>query len=110
MITNQMIADLFVTAYEGGSNHWIDRIEPRFTSHSQYSEASSYHPLMKPYIIFADDDDTPYSVSWNKIQAGLQTMQRDYPRHWADIVDENMDADTADAFLQCVCFGEIIYG
>lgn len=103
MITNQMIADLFVTAYEGGSNHWLDRTMGRQHGHN-------YGPNMTAYIVFADDDHTPYSISWNTIQTGLKIMQRDYPRHWADLINDNMDADTADVFLQCVCFGEIVYG
>lgn len=105
-ITNQQIADLFVTAYEGGSNYWIDHIDPR----PNYSHPDNYGPNMVPYAVYADDDDTAHFVNWNTIQAGLKTMQETYISHWADLIDDNMDADTADVFLQCVCFGKIIYG
>lgn len=37
-------------------------------------------------------------------------MQEKYPQHWADIINESDDANTADVFLQCVVFGEVIYG
>jgi hypothetical protein len=37
-------------------------------------------------------------------------MAADYPRHFADLVNENDDADTGDAFVQCCVFGEVIYG
>jgi hypothetical protein len=32
-----------------------------------------------------------------------------YPRHFADLVNENTDAITADVLLQCCLFGELIY-
>jgi hypothetical protein len=41
---------------------------------------------------------------------GLQTMAEKYPRHFADFVAENDDADTGDVFLQCVVLGDVVYG
>jgi len=44
------------------------------------------------------------------IQRGLETLRDKYPRHWADLVEENDDLYTGDAFLQCAVFGELVYG
>jgi hypothetical protein len=37
-------------------------------------------------------------------------MRDQYPRHYADLVEENDDAITGDVFLQLAVFGELIYG
>jgi hypothetical protein len=36
-------------------------------------------------------------------------MRRDYPKHFAAVMDESGDADTADALVQCVLFGRVVY-
>jgi len=41
---------------------------------------------------------------------GLNVMAMNYPRHFADFLNEAADAITADAFLQCCLFGALIYG
>jgi len=44
------------------------------------------------------------------IRKGLNVMASNYPRHFADFLNEAADAITADVFLQCCLFGELIYG
>lgn len=109
-ISNQQIADLMVTALEGGSNYWIDRVEPRYTCHHDYSEPQNYGPDMVERALFAEDDDTPYLLNDEAIQNGLRLMPTLCPHHWADVVNDNVDADTADVFLQLCVFGELVYG
>ncbi len=41
---------------------------------------------------------------------GLRVMAQDYPTHFEAFMTENDDAITGDVFLQCVVFGEVIYG
>ena len=41
---------------------------------------------------------------------GLAIMAEKYPRHFADLLNENDDADTHDVFMQCVVLGEVVYG
>lgn len=45
-----------------------------------------------------------------EVQKGLELMRDEYPRHWADLVEENDDLITGDVFLQLAVFGEVIYG
>lgn len=53
----------------------------------------------------------PYAVvTAEGIKKGLQVMASKYPRHFADLVSENGDADTGDVLFQCCAFGEIVYG
>jgi hypothetical protein len=46
----------------------------------------------------------------SSISDGLSVMASHYPRHFVDLLNEQADEITADAFLQCCLFGELIYG
>ena len=39
-----------------------------------------------------------------------QIMADKFPRHFANILNENDDAETGDVFLQCCLWGDIVYG
>lgn len=43
-------------------------------------------------------------------ERGLAVMAAKYPQHFCDLLTENDDATTADVFVQCALFGEIVYG
>jgi hypothetical protein len=62
----------------------------------------------------AEHDEGPadhiIEIDREKLRDGLEVMSRDYPRHFKDFINENDDAITADVFVQCVCFGEVVYG
>lgn len=45
-----------------------------------------------------------------EVQTGLDKMANDYPSHLGDFINENYDAETADAWWQCCVLGDIIYG
>lgn len=45
-----------------------------------------------------------------EVQKGLELMRDQYPRHYADLVEEQDDAITGDVWLQLATFGELIYG
>lgn len=51
-----------------------------------------------------------YAVSLKTLKKGLQKLAAEYPKHFADIVNDNDDADTADALLQLATLGELRYG
>lgn len=41
---------------------------------------------------------------------GLKVFAEKYKHHFAAWVAENDDATTGDVYLQCCCFGEVVYG
>lgn len=70
-------------------------------------------------LTFCRDDDDSATVGLEprvcvldlgSIASGLAVMQRDYPRHFADLVSGDDDATTADVFVQCCVLGEVVYG
>lgn len=55
------------------------------------------------------DKDT-YELTLEGVKRGLALMKEKFPKHWADLVEENDDLITGDCFLQLAVFGEWIYG
>ena len=53
---------------------------------------------------------TKYTLDLKAVRKGLRLMKKNYPRHWADLVEENDDLITGDVWLQLAVFGELIYG
>ena len=51
-----------------------------------------------------------YRLDRLMMEKGMRTLANKYVRHFADILTDNDDASTADAWLQCCLFGEVIFG
>jgi len=132
------IQDLLITALEGGSNYWYENADYEFPA--EYVEDINklaqgvFRGYWAPFYcgcltlqVKHEGDELPRwnGQSFEKVIAGdgmewvikqadlirgLQTMADKYPRHMSDFMQENDDADTGDVFLQCVCFGKLIYG
>ena len=51
----------------------------------------------------------PFELRLDVIARGLDVLATRYPRHFADLVNENGDSITADVLLQCCFFGELLY-
>lgn len=54
--------------------------------------------------------EAKHKITIVEVQKGLELMRDQYPRHWADLVEENDDLITGDVWLQLTVFGELIYG
>lgn len=51
-----------------------------------------------------------HEITLDDVKRGLDLMKEKYPRHWADLVEEDDDLITGDVWLQLTVFGELIYG
>lgn len=51
-----------------------------------------------------------HPITLDNVRKGLELMHDQYPRHYADLVEENSDLITGDVWLQLTVFGELIYG
>lgn len=117
LISSSKIADQFVTAIEGGSAYWCDRLQlissgdvapdnthkgPWYDNEQLYNDPA--------LLLRATVEDTDHDITRADIQKGLAILAEKYAWRLAEIVDEDGDAETADVFLQCVVFGEIVYG
>jgi hypothetical protein len=53
---------------------------------------------------------TKHYLTMDNVQKGLELMRDEYPRHYADLMEEEDDAITGDVWLQLAVFGEVVYG
>lgn len=123
------VSDLLCSAIEGGSNYWytIEKFNkpPKLVfrtdaktifRHLDYplNEGGSLIIMSHGDGDHSDGDEVNGKTRWTldlpACQRGLQLMAEKYPSHFGDFIAENDDAITADVFLQCCLFGEIIYG
>ena len=117
-VPEQRVKDLLVSAFEGGSNYWIESVEKINTKGGRVQgQYLSDVPLIEgqelKFSVVEDlKDVTPFSYILNitTIQRGLEIMAKDEPRHWNDFLSANDDAITADVFLQCCLFSKTIFG
>lgn len=98
-VSRQRVEDLLINAYEGGSNYWASSDGP----HTQAFEPGGVD------IEDVEEGDS-HTLNLEALQRGLGIMAAHYPRHWANFISEDDDAETGDVFLQCCIFGEIVYG
>lgn len=56
------------------------------------------------------EEPTKHYLTLKDVRKGLRLMKKEYPYHYADLVEENDDAITGDVWLQLAVFGELIYG
>ena len=113
LVPHERLNDLLVTAFEGGITYWCSGIER--AADTIESKALPYHSdaLLagaRLSLTVFDDEEASYPLDLHDCAAGLVTMSTKYPKHFADFLAENEDATTADVFIQCCIFGELIYG
>jgi hypothetical protein len=104
-VSAQSIADMMIGAIEGGSTGWCGHID---LGGKDYSKAETYE---NPFAFTVTDDDGDVTVMDNiSVQKGIELMAGDFPTHFADMMQEEWDAETADVFFQLCALGELVYG
>jgi len=122
-ISDKLASELLITAFEGGSNYWymiegIEKPEQPLAVSFEYSK--NIHPYgLLPFnggavlICDADECDDEGREVWrldrDAVELGKKLIEEDADCY-NDLVGENWDADTSDAFLQLCLFGEMVYG
>jgi len=123
-ITSKQIEYILCSAFEGGSNYWANYdyvvevdIYDRFLNVEIPIMSSWEFPLYDyGFIVFQQYDletneQTETSILDKKsLFKGAEIMAQKYPRHFKDWINEHDDSITADVYLQCCLFGEIVYG
>lgn len=114
-VTGRRIADLMVSAIEGGVNYWCAGMylkvpDPKTIDHDWWYDYAPLYDRDDLIIEVKVQGDKPRTVTKKDFEEGIKFMAARYPRHWADFIAENDDAETADVFVQCVVFREIVYG
>ena len=118
-ITVERVKDLLTCAFEGGSNYWVEVAE-RIGEAKDRKQAPFLcdAPFVKDGYLKIKEEGSEakhgkggwFNIDPKTLAEGLKVMALKYPKQFQDFIDENDDAETGDTFLQCVCFGEAIYG
>jgi hypothetical protein len=119
--TNDHIAELLCTAFEGGiTDTWCrvvkktkPKVEAEFKTDMLWNEYELYSfPLgLAGSIKLLDTyENKKYVLNRAAIQRRIEAMAKKHPYQFGLFVEDEGDAITADVFLQCCLFGEEIYG
>lgn len=118
----ELAADLMITAIESGwSDTWcgyINLVKPAWDITKVgpwYADPELYKPDSKIELLVEEreDDGTVYKshrITIEDIKNGFLLLATQAPWRFKEIEEDNMDAITADCWLQCVVLGEIVYG
>lgn len=123
-VSTELVRDLLVTAFEGGSNYWVAEVHiarlPAGMRRKDYPYWHAELPLVNGGKVRFHDLNGPdhrwcdsigyYTLDFDGILKGLAAMRLKYPDSWKEAIDGTFDAITADVFLQCCIFGEVVYG
>ena len=116
-VSRQQVAGALWRAF-GSQITWfrvVEVIEPptlRFRSIENLSLRMVDYPLNEGGsigIVSTEPASDVFRLDLKSIRRGLEDLATKYPRHFADLVNEDTDAITANVLLQCCLFGELIY-
>ena len=120
ILDKQTIKDLFIDAFEGGSNHWYQIVEHTQEYEMIGNDKTAYDVIdmilegnVYQWIKINAPEYTEVNAGFitnESIQRGEETMLREYKHLFRAVLDGDYDAEAADVFLQCVLFGEVIFG
>lgn len=124
-ITPERIASVLCSGFEGGSygvGYWLRIMEYRDPetkpTKSILGQRYTDFPLQGGAVVCrlydepgqTDEHYDPLVLDYAAIQRGLKVMSEKFPRHFADLVNEDDDATTGDVFIQCCLLGNVVYG
>ena len=123
-ITSKKIEYILSKAFLGGSNYWIDyegqieiKLDSIFLNEKIPNLYVWQYPLYNLGVIkFIEnlyrgtEDEQVHKLTYQSLIEGAKNMARKYPRHFKDWINGHDDSITADVYLQCCLFEEIVYG
>ena len=115
--TFDSVYNMLVTALDSGAiGYWasLERVVKSQTLPEGYTADDAVYlaPLLDGRWRLRVDTDEPEVVTLGvaQIERGLQAMHDKCPRNYGDMIAGEDDAETADVFVQCCLFGEIVFG
>lgn len=128
-LPKRCIKDLFITAMESGYSPWVRRVDLK---HLDLSTVTAFEQSKRnnPRLVwwghdalwegtsqviaihdgYADDaEPKEYLINYQRFVDGFAALAKHGPRSLAMFLADDQDGPSADAWLQCVVFGEIRY-
>lgn len=125
VLTKEFLSDWLSTATYG--SFWCNCSTHKDTSDELYKKAKEKNECREDiwaYILLHGgsinvvdveeledgNEEAEHKVMLRDIENALPLFMLNYPKQWAAIMDETMDLYDADALLQFIVFGDLIYG
>jgi len=125
-VTEEMVKDLLTVGFEGGVGYWCQIAGYRYPHGIMPAGVEFPHielPLLDGGGVVCQDaehDDafTTTVLDFDRIRYGLNLLMSGkdkfdkplHPRHRANFLNDNTDAETGDVFIQLCLLGEIVFG
>jgi len=119
-VTWTQIEDQLCAAWEGGSSYWLEcygaqpPTDPADAAKVEYRYQNALYPggacLVRLSEGVTDEDMKLPPLTREKLLTGVQVMATKYPKHFANLRNDDGDAETGDVFVQCCLLGEVVYG
>ena len=136
-VSAQRIADVLVTAFEGGSNYWyasegfkknlkaseaISKGDDNYESGvpwwgllaNRIQDESINLPIYDIESVCSWDDASNWDllgrITTASISMAIKIMAEQYPIHFSDMMNDKYDGDTADVFLQLCTMQDVVFG
>lgn len=124
-INKENLVHVFAVATEGSDWLWIDypnRFKKFVSSDEQCREDKWADVLLnsdgRAYIIAVDYNDDEedgeegkeYEIRLTDMERGLEIFKKKYPDYFSDLLEDKDDYYTCNNLMQCVMFGEVVYG
>jgi hypothetical protein len=109
------IANLMISAFEGGSNYWCMSVNPgkealETFGNDWYTKPEFWASDFTLKIVYDPEDTSSTTIYHDDLIDGLNLMADVYPWHFNAIVVDEADANTADVLWQCMVLKEVVYG
>lgn len=132
--TEEIVRDLLVGAFEGGSNDWYRLESKKFPPGSKYEDfkedgrmqprrpdgsADYYHwsqliPMFPGGQLVIRDvsegEGETHVLDLPALKKAWITLKGKYPKVYKRVIEQSSDAGDADVFLQLAVFDDVIYG
>lgn len=131
-VTAQRVIDLLIGLYENGCSSWLNSagalVYPEGTERADFKAGGRFNPSdydpVRAVVVTHEGGALKWGVevpvksvvnfrdviiTLADVRKGLEVMAEKYPKHFADIVDENDDATTADLLGQCIVYHTEVY-
>ena len=119
-INLEIFQDLIVTALEGGSNAWYDihddlsdikqKHNSDYISESIAREIWNNPEFELDIYDLEDEEEFLGTLTKESCEKAFQILLDKYPSVFANIINEEYDANDADIFFQLAVMGEIVFG
>jgi hypothetical protein len=107
-VPEQVIKDTLISGFEGGSGYWLQIRNDIVPMGKDYIETLFRYGLMVQDQ--TEENTEPVLIKKADVMRGVELMAKHQPRHFADMVNENSDAETGDVLLQFIVNGALLYG